>query len=291
MDGPTLIPIDGQLFIKLLEAKLSPTASESQVLSPNQELRWPDGEFFAKLFPEPWLKGVMSLGVIGWQSLSFSLRYMLCHVQLALHAQLLKTSGQSDPELAAYRSRFSPLPLQQAAWEASFTQRFPHILLGFSPLGIHAFPYQTGLCRSNNSMQPLGCNKAGAPLFCEQHQAERFWVEPLSPSASRQAVMQAYYGSPASLAEYGEATLAKLWHNFFQSLASTKIPTTQQKQESLKRFGWQDLSSENWEDRARIKSRYYELAKQAHPDQGGSQEEFLALHQAYLFLLAHGKGS
>lgn len=160
-------------------------------------------------------------------------------------------------------------------------------ILGFSAVGCHFVMRDISYCRAFDAYHLPYCSNLARGLFCEKHSTEKFWAQSASNEASVQAKLSHFYVNPNNFSQFDEDSLKRLIQNFFRyferfqkeglgiSLHPEKIKFL------LEFYSFSSIEELKKEGCVELRRRFIEMAKNYHPDIGGSHELFREARENY----------
>ena len=120
--------------------------------------------------------------------------------------------------------------------------------------------------------------KEGSP-FCDHHQQHNWWDEQL-PGSGVQATMFAFYAWRDHLFAYSEDDLRAEVKRFWERIGAyhRALSPSENTLQVLKLDSYAELTTMGSKQ---LRHHYLRLARQTHPDHGGSHQNFVELQQAY----------
>lgn len=163
-------------------------------------------------------------------------------------------------------------------------------IFGFSAIGCHFAMRDVSLCRAFDAYHIPYCKNVTTDVFCDQHKHEKFWHETISIEASIQTKMSQFYANTNNFSQFDEESLKQLINNFFHYFESSfkfsapELRDTEKIKDMLKFYSFSSLEEIKQDGGTELRRRFLEMAKNHHPDIGGSQELFREAREHYEYL-------
>ena len=163
-------------------------------------------------------------------------------------------------------------------------------IFGFSAVGCHFAMRDIDYCRAFDAYHLPYCNHKTNGIFCERHMQEKFWFNEMPETASVQAKLSQFYVDPKNFAQFDEDSLKKLVQDFFNYFGRFEKEKAFLQVDSkkvnflLEFYSFSSVEELKKEGEVELRRRFIELAKQYHPDTGGSHELFREARENYEYL-------
>lgn len=282
------------LFLEIGEAMSASSNSISEEKLPqDKHFRMAEMCLLDRFFDASLRKDLRLRGLSGMNALSFILRYHLTWLSAILHLTSLdEVDRQREFELM--RQLCPDINWKEYELVAVTNEKISgeqSLILGFSPLGLHAGWRSPQSCRAFDWCDIASCSLPGQPLFCKDHIADCWWRSP-SGLGSRQATMFHFYHDLANYHVYSEQDLQRMFIEFSKKLSTWSGLDQSEVSQALQFFGIDSRQSLLAMGKEGLRKAYLQQCSQYHPDMGGNHETFVTLGRHYKclgkLLFSHG---
>lgn len=243
-----------------------------------------DLDFFRSYLPHDLIKSLITSDYSAMNLLSFSVRYLITHINLSLHVQSLKQYNDKN------KTQISLVNLLDHETNARVCQictdleyNFTNIRMGFSATGFHFNTKNKNHCRAFDQDSIPLCREDAAPLVCHKHEKEKWWDTDAS-DASVQAKMHAFYCDSSNLEIWNEVELQTMFGKFWQHIRTHKAASEEDISHAMKFFNYEDKNQLIDAGMAGLRKKYLAHSLKNHPDKGGHSDEFVQVNSFYQVL-------
>lgn len=257
-----------------------------------------DSDILKIVLPKEIYSLMFSSGQLTLLAFVFALRHKLLTLNALFHLSALESNQSSlldetkknfyelfgNNFLEQYNSLFKFLSPQ-------FWGKFKQLpIFGFSSVGCHFVMRDITYCRAFDIYDLTFCNNLSQDIFCKKHIVENFWSLSFSDESSVQAKLSKFYLDPKNFSEFNEESLNKLLENFFDNIYKfqkkhIKIQHNYKKINLLLNFyNFSSIEDLKMKGYLELRRRFMEMAKNYHPDIGGSNELFREARENYEYL-------